>query len=167
MARLRPDDQNSEPIGRPARGAGWFRAGAIGLLVFAAVHLIPFTAGMLQTPTDPAEIEVDRALRSRSVEIGPFHTTMWHLTMLLSASYSAFLIYIGVLDLVVVRAAAAGGRLRALAAVNLVFCGILAAICVAAWFPPPFVFCVFSGVCFAISFARARGAPLVRSGVSA
>lgn len=155
MALPPPGPHSSDLSGRLAPGAGWFRAGAIGLLVFAAVHLIPFTAGLLQTPTDPAQIEVDRALRAQRVEIGPFRTTMRHLTMLLSASYSVFLLYIGVLDLMVLRAAAATGRLARIAGLNLIFCVILAAICVAAWFPPPFVFCAFCGFCFAISRALA------------
>jgi hypothetical protein len=145
-------------------GQGWFRAGTIGLFVFAAVHLIPFSVGLLAAPTDPAQIEVDRALRAYRVEIGPVHTTMWHLTMLLSASYSVFLVYIGVLNLVVLRAAAAAGRLGGLAAANLFFCAILAAICAAAWFPPPFVFTVFCSTCFAISVSRARRSPAAQSG---
>jgi hypothetical protein len=142
-----------------APGHGWFRAGAIGLLVFAAVHLIPFSIGLLRAPTEPAAVEADRALRAQKVDIGPFHTSFWHLNMLLSASYSVFLMYIAVLNLIALRAAAAAGRLRALTIANLFFCAILAGICVAAWFPPPFVFAVFSMLCFAVSLMRQRRAP--------
>jgi hypothetical protein len=138
------------------RGSGLFRAAAIGYLVFAAVHLTAFLRSVLVAPTDPLQIEAERALRAVAVDMGPFHTHFGNLVHLLSASYSALLVFVGVLNLVALPAASAQGRLRALTLVNLVFCGLLLVLCAAVRFPPPMAFTLIIEVLFALSLAAQR-----------
>lgn len=153
---------SNEPIATSgqarAAGAGWFRAGAIGLLVFGAIHLLAVFDGLFREPTAPVEVEVKRALLAFSLQIGPFRPTAFHTTMLLNASYSIFLFFVGVLDLVALRPAIAAGRFRALAYVNIVFVALLLAACAAAQFPPPLVLCLVILILFCIALARYVGA---------
>jgi hypothetical protein len=139
-----------------APGSRQFRAGAIGYLVFAAVHLMAFLQSVLVAPTDPLQIEADRALRAVAVDLGPFHTHFGLLVQLLSASYSTLLLFVGVLNLVALPAAVAHGRLRALTLVNLVFCGLLLMLGVAVRFPPPTVFALVIEILFALSWVAQR-----------
>jgi hypothetical protein len=137
-------------------GSRLFRAAAIGYFVFAAVHFVGFLHGILVAPTDPLQIEAERALRAVAVDMGPFHTHFGLLVRLLSASYSTFLVFIGVLNLVALPAAIGQGRLRALTLVNLLFCGVLVVISAAARFPPPTVFALVIETLFALSLAAQR-----------
>jgi hypothetical protein len=137
-------------------GGRLFRAGAIGYLVFAAVHLAAFLRSLLVAPTDPLQIEAERALRAVAVDMGPFHTHFGLLVRLLSASYSTFLVFVGVLNLVALPAAVAHGRLRALTLVNLVFCGLLLATAVLVRFPPPLIFALAIEILFALSWVAQR-----------
>jgi hypothetical protein len=139
-----------------APGSRLFRAGAIGYLVFAAVHLLPFLRSVFVAPTDPHEIEAERALRAVVVDMGPFHTHFGLLVKLLSASYSTLLLFVGALNLVALPAAVAHGRLRALTHVNHTFCGLLLATSAAARFPPPMVFTLVIEVLFALSWMAQR-----------
>jgi hypothetical protein len=142
-----------------APGHRLFRAGAIGYLLFAGVHLTAFLSSVLVAPTDPLQIEAERALRAVAVDMGPFHTHFGLLVRLLSASYSTLLLFAGALNLVALPAAVAHGKLRALTLVNLVFCGLLLAIAAAARFPPPMAFALAIEVLFALSWvAQRRGA---------
>ncbi len=141
-----------------APGSRLFRAGAIGYLVFAGVHLTAFVRSILVAPTDPLQIEAERALRAVVVDMGPFHTHFGQLVRLLSASYSTLLLFVGVLNLVVLPAAVAHGRLRALTLVNLAFCGLLLALAAVVRFPPPMVFALVIEVLFALSLVAQRRA---------
>ena len=141
-----------------ARGRGLFRAGAIGYFVFAGVHFTAFLHSILVQPTDPLQIEADRALRAVAVDMGPFHTHFANLVRLLSASYSTLLVFVGVLNLVALPAAAAHGRVRALTWVNVVFCGLLLALSAAVRFPPPMVFTLILSILFASSLLAQRRA---------
>jgi hypothetical protein len=136
-----------------APGSRSYRAASIGYLVFAAVHLAAFLRSLLVAPTDPLEVEAQRALRAVAVDLGPFHTDFGQLVHLLSASYSTFLVFVGVLNLVALPAAVAQGRLRALTLANLVFCGVLLALAAAVRFPPPLAFALAIEVLFALSLA--------------
>jgi hypothetical protein len=135
-----------------------FRAGAIGYLVFAGVHLTAFLRSILVAPTDPLQIEAERALRAVVVDMGPFHTHFGQLVRLLSASYSTLLLFVGVLNLVALPAVVARGGLRALTLVNLAFCGLLLALAAVARFPPPMLFALVIEVLFALSFSAQRRA---------
>jgi len=136
-----------------APGSRLFRAGAIGYFAFAAVHLAAFLRGVLVAPTDPLQIEAERALRAVVVDMGPFHTHFGLLVRLLSASYSTLLAFAGVLNLVALAPAVAHGRLRALTRANLAFCGVMLAFAAAARFPPPMAFALAIEVLFALSLA--------------
>jgi hypothetical protein len=141
-----------------APGRRLFRAGAIGYLVFAGVHLTAFLRSILVAPTDPLQTEAERALRAVVLDMGPFHTHFGHLVRLLSASYSTLLLFVGVLNLVALPAAVAHGRLRALTLVNLAFCGLLLALAAVVRFPPPMVFALVIEVLFALSLVAQRRA---------
>jgi hypothetical protein len=135
-------------------GARLFRAGAIVYIVFAAVHMLPFLKSLLVAPTDPLEIDAQRALRAVVVDMGPFHTDFGQLVELLSASYSLLLALVGTLNLVALPAAATAGRLRALTLVNLAFCAVLVVVPAIYQFPPPLVFALIIETLFALSLAR-------------
>jgi len=141
-----------------APGSRLFRAGAIGYLVFAGVHLTAFVRSLVVAPTDPLELEAERALRAVVVDLGPFHTHFGQLVRLLSASYSTLLLFVGVLNLVALPAAVAHGRLRGLTLVNLVFCGLLLVLSAIVRFPPPMMFALVIEVLFALSLAAQRRA---------
>jgi hypothetical protein len=139
-----------------ARGRRMFRAGAIGYLVFAGVHLSAFLQSVFVAPTDPLQIEAERALRAVVVDMGPFHTHFGLLVRLLSASYSTLLLFVGALNLVALQAAVAHGRLRALTLVNLAFCALLAVLAAVVRFPPPMVFALAIEILFALSWVAQR-----------
>lgn len=135
-------------------GHAWFKAGAFTLLVFGGIHLLAVYKSLFVAPTDPAEIRADEALRAFKVELGPFHPTGWHTVNILNASYSALLLYVGILNLIALGPVAAAGRLRTLTVVNILFTTILFTICLALQFPPPMVFAFACMVFFAISLVK-------------
>ncbi len=141
-----------------APGSRLFRAGAIGYLIFAGVHLTAFLRSILVAPTDPLQIEAEHALRAVVVDMGPFHTHFGQLVRLLSASYSTLLLFVGVLNLVAQPLAVAAGRLRALTLVNVAFCGLLLTLAAVVRFPPPMVFALVIEVLFALSLVAQRRA---------
>src|SRR5262245_7927320 len=89
------------------------------------------------------------------VDIGPFHATWFGLNQLLSVSYSTLLLFVVALNLVALPAVIAHGRLRAIAAVNAIFSGILLAIAVLYQFPPPGVFSLIAAGFFLAAAAKA------------
>ncbi len=139
-------------------GHRWFKAGAITLLIFGGIHLLAVYKSLFVAPTDPAEIRADEALRAFKIELGPFHPTGWHTVNILNASYSALLLYVGILNLIALCPAAAAGRLRALTIANILFTTILFTICLALQFPPPMVFAFACMVFFSVSLAKQRAA---------
>ena len=136
------------------RGRRWFIAGSIALLVFGSVHLLAVYQSLFVPPSTPAEIEADRALAALKMDMGPFHPTGWHTVNILNSSYSALLLYVGVLNLVALGPAIAAGRLRKLTVVNIVFVAILLTIVLALQFPPPALFAAITLVLFAVSWFR-------------
>lgn len=146
-----------------SRGRRTFIAGAIGLLVFGGVHLLAVYQSLLVSPSTTAEVEADRALRALKMDMGPFHPTGWHTVNILNSSYSALLLYAGVLNLVSVGPAVAAGRLRILTVVNIVFVAILLTIVLALQFPPPALFAAITLILFLASFLRQGGAKFAGS----
>ena len=136
-------------------GRHLFIAGCSTLLLFSAVHMIPMFAELLVERTEAREIEANRAMATAVVDMGPFHTSWLGLNRLLSASYSTLLFFVVALNLVALPAIIAHGRLRAMAAVNAIFVGILLAIAVIYQFPPPGVFCLIAEVFFIAALMRA------------
>ncbi len=140
------------------RGRKTFIAGSIGLLIFGSVHLLAVYKSFFVPPQTPVEIEADRALRAVKMDLGPFHPTGWHTVNILNSSYSALLLYAGVLNLVAVGPAIAAGRLRTLTRVNIVFVSALLAIVLALQFPPPALFAVIILTLFIASLVQQAGA---------
>jgi len=137
-------------------GRGFFIAGCVTLFLFSAVHMIPMFISIFTEPTAPAEIEAKRAMTAVAVDIGPFHANWAGLNQLLSVSYSALLFFVVALDFVALPAVIAHGRLRAMAAVNAIFVGILLATAVIYQFPPPGVFSLVAMVCFVLAAVKAK-----------
>jgi hypothetical protein len=136
-------------------GKGMFIAGCVTLFLFSAVHMIPMFADIFTEPTKPAEIEAKRAMAAVAVDIGPFHSDWAQLNQLLSVSYSAMLFFVVALNMVALPAIIAYGRLRAMAAVNAIFVGILLYTSVIYQFPPPGVFALTAEVFFIAAVVRA------------
>lgn len=137
-------------------GKGLFVAGCITLLLFGAVHMIRMFIDLFGEPAEPVEVDAKRAMAAVSVDIGPFHTHFGKLDQLLSTSYSALLFFIVALNFVALPAVTACGRLRAMAAVNVIFVGILLAIAVIFVFPPPGVFSLIAEVFFVGAMVRSK-----------
>jgi hypothetical protein len=137
-----------------------FIAACIVLLLFGGTHMVTFLSTAFKPPTDPLQIDADRAMRAVTLDMGPFHTHAAHLVHLLSASYSPLLIAVAVINLIALPGAIAVGRFRALTIANLILVGLLLAITIAYQFPPPMVFSAVAAVLFAVSLARqgSRGA---------
>jgi hypothetical protein len=146
------------------RGRRTFIAGAIGLLVFGSVHMIAIYKGLIVGPKTPDEIAIDNAERAfKILDVGPFHTTGWHTMNILSISFSALLLYTGVLNLLVMGPMMAAGRLRKLTAVNIVFVILLMAIILVFQFPPPALFAALTLLFFVWSWMRQGSANLSAS----
>ncbi len=136
-------------------GRRTFMAGAIGLLVFGSVHLLAIYKGLVVGPTTPAEVAINNAEKAFKVlDAGPFHATGWHTMNILNSSYSALLLYAGVLNLIAVGPAVATGRLRKLTMVNIVFVAVLLAITLIFQFPPPGLFAAMTLILFVVSLMR-------------
>lgn len=139
------------------RGRRTFIAGSIGLLVFGCVHLLAVYKSFFVAPSTPVEIEVDRALRALKMDMGPFHPTGRHTVNILNTSYSALLLYAGVMNLVAVGPVIAAGRLRKLTIVNIFFVAVLMAIPLSLQFPPPALFAAIVLILFVVSLFRQGG----------
>lgn len=140
-----------------APGRRLFIAGSVTLILFSLVHMIPMFADLFSEPTDPLQIEANRAMAAVAVDIGPFHTHFGKLVHLLSVSYSTLLLFVAAVNLVALPAVVADGRLRALSLVNVIFVGILLSTSIIFRFPPPGVFCLLALVCFVGAVVRAPG----------
>jgi hypothetical protein len=143
------------PSAAKTPGKRLFIAGCITLLLFSAVHMTTMFVNLFVEPTKPVEVEATRAMAAVAVDMGPFHTSWLGLNRLLSASYSTLLLFVAALNLVALPAVVAHGRLRAMAAVNMIFVGILLAIAVIYQFPPPGVFCLIAELFFIAALVRA------------
>jgi hypothetical protein len=139
----------------PLPGRRLFIAGCITLLIFSTVHLVPFFQSSFVEPTNPLEVEANRALTAVPVDIGPFHSNSAKLVHLLSASYSVLLYFVVALNFAALPSVAATGRLRGIAMVNAIFVAVLLAIALIYQFPPPGVFSLIALVFFVTAFARA------------
>lgn len=141
------------------RGRGMFIAGSIGLLVFGGVHLLAIYKGLVVGPTTPAEVAINAAEKAFKVmDAGPFHATGWHTMNILNCSYSALLLYAGVLNLIAVGPAIAAGRLRILTCVNIIFVALLLGITLVFQFPPPALFAAVTLIFFIVSLVKQAGA---------
>ncbi len=161
-SRIAPTDISqqdaSSEIETGPRGKRLFVAGCVVLALFSATHMIPMFISLFSEPTAQAEIDAKRAMAAVTVDMGPFHSHWGMLNQLLSTSYSTLLFFVVALNLVALPSVAAHGRLRALAAVNVVFVGALLAISLIFQFPPPGVFSLIAELLFLGAMVRARTA---------
>ena len=139
-------------------GRRWFKAGAIALIIFGAVHCLAIYKSLVVGPANPAEIELTRNLKAYSTEMGPFKPSAWHTTNLLNTSYSVLLIFAGVINLLSLAPVVAAHKLRPLTLANVIFTFLIAAICLAFQFPPPLIFAGAAWFCFTMSLIRQVGA---------
>jgi len=139
---------------RPHPGRSWFKAGAIALIIFGAVHLLAVSKSLAITPTDPVEIDLTARLKAYSVDMGPFKPSAWHTTNILNTSYSVLLIFAGVINLLALSPAVAAQKLRPLTLASVIFTFLIAAICLAFQFPPPLIFAAAAWFCFTMSLIR-------------
>ena len=135
-------------------GRGWFKAGAIGLIVFGGVHLFAVYHGLAEKPSTAEEVACEKAMLALRFDMGPFHSTAWHTDMILNASFSALLIYSGIINLMALHGIVAAGRLCAVAALNASLCFTLVIFCLLGRFPPPIVFAGGCSLLFGIAFLR-------------
>lgn len=139
-------------------GQKTFLAGAIALIVFGAVHLLAVYQGNFVPPSDDRKAEIKRLAVEYTMTMGPFKPSAWGGMQVLNSSYSVLLIYAGVLNLSVMRAAAQAGRLMALTVCNIFFVAILLLIAIVFQFPPPMLFAGIAFILFGVSWVRQRPA---------
>lgn len=155
MSAMPPGATISESIDK-ARGLGWFRAGAIALLVFGAVHSLAVIDALKGPPAEPKALAVYEAAHVYTADIGPFHASAWGGIQILNTSYSIMLLHIGILNLVLARAMVAAGLLRHATILNIVLTLALFGVSLAYQFPPPMVFALLCAAFFVMSLIRQR-----------
>jgi len=135
------------------RGKRTFLAATIVLILFAAAHsLAVIQDNFRETP--PEDLPLRQALEARAIPLGPFTMTAWGALQTLNASYTALLLYVALLDLVLLGPAIRAGRLGALAALNGGFCAVLLAITIVFQIPPPMLFAAIATLLFLVSAVR-------------
>jgi hypothetical protein len=134
------------------RGAskGWFRSGAIGLIVVALLHSFGHFGG---GRTDPEGIALDAAMKSYHVDIMGMHPSADDITKSLSLTMTLLLLLTGALDLAAVRAADPA-LLRRFAALNVAGVSALVALFTFYRIPPPLVTLAVVDVLFLTSMLR-------------
>ncbi|NOT01277.1 MAG: hypothetical protein HOP29_11685 [Phycisphaerales bacterium] len=137
-------------------GRRTFIAGSVVLILFGAVHVLAVYQANFTTQPDPKLAEIDAAAKAYTVRLGPFSPTAFGGIQILNSSYSVLLIYAGVLNLLVLRAASQAGRLKAITVCNVVFVGLLLGITILFQFPPPMLFAATAFVLFGVSWAKQR-----------
>jgi hypothetical protein len=129
-----------------------FIGGSVVLILFGAVHLLAVYHANFHPPANEQEAEIKRMESEYKIPMGPFTATGWGCVQILNSGYSVLLLWVGVLNLLVMRPAIAAGRLRAIAVCNIVFVAILLAITVVFQLPPPMVFNATALVLFGVSW---------------
>lgn len=134
------------------RGGRWIRAGAIGLLIVAALHAVGHFSG---GPPDPAAAALERSMRDYHYEIMGMHPSAHDITQSLSLTMTVLLLFAGTIDLALFGAVATNPRsMRRLAFINVLGVAALAGLFAYYRIPPPFVTLAVVGVLFTIGLAR-------------
>ncbi len=128
----------------------------MGLVLFGLVHSLAVYNTNFGQPRSAAEAELYRMMMDLQIQMGPMRASAWGAAQILNASYSVLLLYVGTLNLLVLGAVVAHGKLRALTVANLVFTGLLLVITIAYQFPPPMVIAIIVFVLFALSLYQQR-----------
>ncbi|MFO0837346.1 MAG: hypothetical protein U1D55_02375 [Phycisphaerae bacterium] len=142
-----------------ARGRGWFRAGAITLILFGLVHLLAVYNALWGQPRNEHEIVIRREAQAYREKLGPFEPSAWGAMQILNSSYSVLLLFAGCLDLAALSIARGPAELRRFAMLSAIFMVLVAAIALAFQFPPPAVFAMLALVFFGLSYRAMRGEP--------
>ena len=135
------------------RGKRSFVAATVVLFLFAAAHSLAVVQDNFRE-TAPEDLPVRQALEGRQIPLGPFTMTGWGALQTLNSSYTVFLLYVAVLDLLLLGPAIRAGQLRALACVNAAFCAVLGGITLIFEIPPPMVFAFAATALFVVSAVR-------------
>jgi hypothetical protein len=135
-------------------GRRTFLAGAIGWLAFGAVHLLAVYHAYFAPPRGAAEANLKAAALQVREKMGPFEPTAWGGIQILNASYSILLLFVGALNLVVLRPTAEYGRLRALTLLNMLLAALLMTVTIIYQFPPPMILAGVIGALFIVSLLR-------------
>ena len=131
------------------RGAsrGWFRAGAVGLIVVAVLHTMGhFNRG----PEDPARDALEAAMKAYHTEMMGMNPSVSDITSSLSLAMSVLLALAGMLDLAIVKIADPVS-LRRFAVLNIAGVSALVAVFTYYHVPPPLVTLAIVGVFFLTS----------------
>jgi hypothetical protein len=133
-----------------------FRVGAIGAILTAVFHMIGHLQGT-PPPANDTEKTLWSLLTTYAFDFMGTRRTIWELYEGFSLSFSAFLAFVGALDLAILRLRRDDAQLmRAVAAINAGMFGVLLVVSVVHFIPPPTI-CL--GVC-----SVAFGASLVGRG---
>jgi hypothetical protein len=134
------------------RGAsrGWFRAGAIGLVVVAVLHSVGHFG---PRPTDPEGIALDAAMESYRTPIMGMNPSMTDITKSLSLTMTVLLLLAGALGIVASRAADPA-LLRRFAILYVAGVSALVALFTVYHLPPPLVSLAVVDIFFLTSILR-------------
>jgi FtsH-binding integral membrane protein len=133
-----------------------FRVGAFGAILTAAFHMIGHLQG-----TPPAANETEKTLWSLlttyAFDFMGTKRTVWELYTGFSLSFSVFLAFVGALDLAILRLRRDDEPLmRTVAAINAGMFGVLLAVSVVHFIPPPTICLAVCAIAFAASLVGRR-----------
>ena len=135
-------------------GLGWFRAGAIGMIVVGLMHL---SGELAPAPTDSAFVAMREAMHAWQPTIAGVQTDAWAIQHDLNLSYALFSLAVGAIALASASVLAASPRaLRRVALVHGVALAALVAASAAFRVVPPALFYTLVAALFAVAALRAR-----------
>jgi len=131
------------------RGAsrGWFRAGAMGLIVVALLHTMGHFS---RKPHDPAREAVEAAMKAYHTEMAGMNPSLRDIASSLSLTMSVLLVLAGLLDLAILKIADPVS-LRRFAVLNIAGVGALVALFTYYHIAPPLVTLALVGIFFLTS----------------
>jgi hypothetical protein len=135
------------------RGAsrGWFRAGALGLIVVAAMHTMGHFSG---GPRDSSGVALEAAMKAYRIEMMGMNPSASGITNSLSLTMSVLLALTGLLDLAILSIADPVS-LRRFAVLNVAGVSALVALFTYYHVPPPLVTLAIVGIFFITSLLGA------------
>lgn len=128
-----------------------YRVGAIGAIVTAALHMVGHLQGA-PPPTNETETTLWTLLTTYTYEFAGTKRTFWEFQQGFSLVFSIALAFVGALDLAILRLRRDDrGLLRLVAAFNAGMFGVLLAVSVAYFIPPPTICLAICATAFAVS----------------
>jgi len=138
----------------------FFQIGAWGLIATAAIHLLGHFAPQPEPSSDAERTLLDLMTNYRKDFGAGFSRTTLDFLLGFSLSFSAFLLWTGLLNLAALRGLADPARFRRLAALDAVLAGIVVAITWKYFFLPPLL-------CMAVVFLAFLASTLTAGGGAA